>query len=122
MNARKLWDGLAWAAAGLVIVWTALWAYVNTLAGPHPPEWVYSFLHWHQPLSHWFVGLDLPPAGLVLAALFGLALYLLPSAIASSRRAPSFGSIFAVNVLFGWTVLGWLAALGWALTDRARSH
>jgi hypothetical protein len=28
--------------------------------------------------------------------------------------------VLLVNVLFGWTVLGWLASLVWVLLDRVR--
>ena len=42
----------------------------------------------------------------VIAALF---FYLLPSMIASIRNVEHGGAIVAVNVFFGWTVLGWIA-------------
>lgn len=40
--------------------------------------------------------------------------YFLPSMIASKRRHPSAGGIFLLNLLAGWTGIGWLAALIWS--------
>ena len=36
--------------------------------------------------------------------------YLLPTSIALVRRAPT-GFCFFVNLLLGWTVIGWIVAL-----------
>ena len=36
--------------------------------------------------------------------------YLLPTSIALVRRAPT-GVCFFVNLLLGWTVIGWIVAL-----------
>jgi len=44
-----------------------------------------------------------------------LAIYLLPSIIARVNRLRS--SVYVINVLFGWTVIGWLIALGIALSE-----
>jgi hypothetical protein len=49
--------------------------------------------------------------------LFILALYFIPAGLASSRKHHNTGAIFAVNLFFGWTVIGWLVALIWALTN-----
>ena len=46
------------------------------------------------------------------------AIYFLPLIIAVRRRARSKVGIGLVNFLFGWTVLGWIASLIWAYTDR----
>ncbi len=49
--------------------------------------------------------------------LIGLAVvYVLPTIVAVWRRHPSAGSVAAINALLGWTLLGWVAALAWALT------
>lgn len=48
--------------------------------------------------------------------LLGLAAYLLPVAIAASRSHPNTIAIAALNILLGWTMLGWIASLVWALT------
>lgn len=53
---------------------------------------------------------------LVLLAVFVLIpLYLLPSIIVIVRRHPQRIAIIALNVLLGWSLLGWVGALVWAL-------
>ncbi len=56
--------------------------------------------------------------------LFGLmfagAMYFLPTIIASSRDARSMTAIVLLNFFFGWTGVGWLVALIWALTAERR--
>jgi hypothetical protein len=43
-------------------------------------------------------------------------LYFLPSILAHHKRNQS--AIFVVNLLTGWTIIGWMVALVWALTDE----
>jgi hypothetical protein len=43
---------------------------------------------------------------------FSILLYFLPTLIA--RDKPDVMAIFLVNLLFGWTVIGWFVALIWA--------
>ncbi len=52
-----------------------------------------------------------------LGQLFGslLGLYCLPGLIAYRRGHPERVAIGALNLLLGWTFLGWVAALVWAL-------
>lgn len=45
----------------------------------------------------------------------GLLLYFLPAIIAWNKR--SFGPVMAINVFLGWTLVGWVVALAWALKD-----
>lgn len=52
----------------------------------------------------------------VFFVLLMLALYFLPTIIAVSRKHQSAGAIIALNILLGWTVLGWIGALIWSLT------
>jgi len=52
--------------------------------------------------------------GLLLGA---LALFFLPAFVAGTRKHHNTNAIFALNLLLGWTVLGWVAALIWALTQ-----
>jgi hypothetical protein len=49
------------------------------------------------------------------------ALYLLPVLIGSIRRVPGLGSVAVINVLLGWTFIGWVAALALVLRS-ARPH
>jgi hypothetical protein len=53
-----------------------------------------------------------------LIATAGLFIYLLPAMIASIREVEHDGAIIAINVIFGWTVLGWIAALIWAVVEK----
>lgn len=62
----------------------------------------------------------LAPFRLILFAA-GLAIYLLPAALAYGRNCREAVWIAAVNVLLGWTVIGWVATLGWAVSGRVRS-
>jgi type VI protein secretion system component VasK len=49
-------------------------------------------------------------------------LYLLPSAIAYSRYHKNFTLIFLLNLFLGLSVLGWLVALVWSLTNAKRKE
>ena len=42
--------------------------------------------------------------------------YLLPSFLAIVRGHESWWAIVALNLLLGWTVIGWIGALIWSLT------
>lgn len=55
----------------------------------------------------------------VLVLVFGgiALLHFLPAIIAGSRHVRNFWWIVLLNVLFGWTVIGWVVALVWALRD-----
>jgi hypothetical protein len=48
--------------------------------------------------------------------ILGLAVYFLPIIIAAVRHAKSIVGIILLNVLAGWTFIGWIVALVWALT------
>jgi len=41
--------------------------------------------------------------------------YLLPTAVALWRGHPATMNIFLVNLLLGWTIIGWVIALLWSL-------
>jgi Superinfection immunity protein len=45
----------------------------------------------------------------------GLFLYLLPTVIGVSRKVVNIGSVFAINLLLGWSLIGWVVALSLAL-------
>jgi hypothetical protein len=50
-------------------------------------------------------------------------LYLTPTVIAHLRCHSNFKAIAALNILTGWSALGWVASFVWALTDNVRgSH
>lgn len=47
--------------------------------------------------------------------LAALVLYFFPMYEAYIQKQPNFFSIFALNLLLGWTLVGWVVALVWAL-------
>lgn len=47
-----------------------------------------------------------------------LAVYFVPSIIAFCREHPQFAGVFALNLLLGWTFLGWVAAIVWAVISH----
>ena len=49
------------------------------------------------------------------------ALYLLPALIARARHLPALTAVVALDVLAGWTLIGWVIALAIALAP-ARHH
>lgn len=53
--------------------------------------------------------------GFVLIA-FAVVIYFLPMFVAYSRDHPQSTAIVFLNMLLGWTLIGWVAALVWALT------
>ena len=46
---------------------------------------------------------------------FGFLFYFLPSIIAAARSKRDLLSICVLNFLLGWTAIGWVVALVWAL-------
>jgi Superinfection immunity protein len=60
--------------------------------------------------------------GVMLGALM---LYLAPAMIADARERKDAFAVTMVNILLGWTVIGWFAALIWArqpVSDRRLKH
>jgi hypothetical protein len=52
-----------------------------------------------------------------------IILYFLPTIVALNRHLPWTTAIIILNVLLGWTVLGWVGALVWsAMPVPARSN
>jgi hypothetical protein len=56
----------------------------------------------------------------ILAILAGL--YLVPAIIAWIRGHDRKLAITALNILLGWSVLGWVGALLWSLMSSAGAH
>ena len=54
--------------------------------------------------------------------LLAIAAYVIPSLVARSRRHVNRNAIYALNLLGGWTFIGWVVALVWALTSNIESH
>ncbi|MFO0996224.1 MAG: superinfection immunity protein [Alphaproteobacteria bacterium] len=58
--------------------------------------------------------LTLPVMAIGIVALL---LYFLPALIAMNRRHQSAMAIFLLNLLLGWTALGWIVALIWSFSS-----
>lgn len=44
--------------------------------------------------------------------------YFLPTIIAMIRRSNNAGGVFLLNLFLGWTFIGWIIALVWAIASR----
>jgi len=56
----------------------------------------------------------------MLTLLVLTALYFLPAIVAHNKR--DFAGIFVVNLLFGWTIIGWVIAMIWACSAEVKPH
>lgn len=56
---------------------------------------------------------------LVLLLIF-LPIYFLPSVLAAARKHRHTAAVVALNLLLGWTGIGWVGALVWSLMDQKR--
>ncbi|WP_419946348.1 superinfection immunity protein [Candidatus Poriferisodalis sp.] len=54
---------------------------------------------------------------IVLIVLVGIPLYFLPSIIAFKRAHRQRVAILTLNILLGWTFLGWVGSLVWSLAQ-----
>jgi hypothetical protein len=57
-------------------------------------------------------------SGVAVAILIALNIYLIPSYVAFERDHPSRVGIFVLNLFLGVSVIGWIIALVWALSDN----
>jgi Superinfection immunity protein len=55
--------------------------------------------------------------GLLFFPIFGICFvfYFVPSIVAFARSKRDSASIFILNLLLGWTAIGWVIALVWSL-------
>ena len=61
----------------------------------------------------------LAPLHLMLFVIATLV-YLLPTGLAMYRDCKATVWIAVVNILLGWTIFGWFAAIGWAASGKSR--
>jgi heme/copper-type cytochrome/quinol oxidase subunit 3 len=54
--------------------------------------------------------------GLIILLISGI-IYFIPSIIANNRNHRQSTAIFLLNLLLGWTFIGWVAALIWAVIE-----
>ncbi len=62
--------------------------------------------------------LGLPVVLIVVICIVAFAIHFLPAIVAGSRHARNFWWILLLNFLLGWTFIGWVVALVWAITDE----
>lgn len=69
-------------------------------------------------MDHRFVDSRPRPFQTVLAWIIALVTggYMLPWAIAATRGKSNTGTVFWINLLLGWTVVGWIVALVMSIT------
>jgi hypothetical protein len=67
------------------------------------------------------LGAWLGPVGIggLAVSLVLLAVYFLPTMVARGNQKRNTGAVFLLNLLLGWTLLGWIAALIWAASKDA---
>src|ERR1700693_1418430 len=53
--------------------------------------------------------------------IWAILIYFLPSVAAIYGGQPNLNGLFLMNLLFGWTIAGWIVALSWTLRGRQRS-
>jgi hypothetical protein len=54
--------------------------------------------------------------GVLIGILIAIAAYFIPTTIAAFRGHHNTMAIFGLNLLLGWTFIGWVASLIWSLT------
>jgi hypothetical protein len=60
-------------------------------------------------------------AGFSIAISLSVATYMLPTLIAIKRHHRRAFSVAVLDILLGWTIVGWAIALIWSWTDAANS-
>ena len=66
-----------------------------------------------------------PTAATVVLGMFAIAavgIYFLPSIIATGRHTPHWLTVFLLNLLLGWSFVGWVAAMVMACRPHHRPH
>lgn len=58
----------------------------------------------------------------ILVLLFVLAVYLIPTIIAFTRGHASKWGIGVLNIVLGWSLIFWVVALIWSLSNKGQSQ
>ena len=56
----------------------------------------------------------------IIRVLITLIIYFLPGIIAILQKRNKSTAIFILNLLLGWTIIGWVAALVWTFCESKR--
>jgi uncharacterized protein (DUF983 family) len=57
-------------------------------------------------------------AAVLVAMVLGVALYFLPTFVAWSHKHRNVQALATLNLFLGWTVIGWVVSLVWAMYKR----
>ena len=52
---------------------------------------------------------------------FGGALYFFPTIVAFVKKKANKSAILVLNIFLGWTLVGWVVALVWAVSEEQRT-
>ena len=66
------------------------------------------------------IGVALGALLFVALSIVALAIYFFPTIVAASREHRNVAGVLLVNLFFGWTLLGWVGALVWAIYQEKR--
>ena len=58
----------------------------------------------------------------IFTLLFIGGIYFIPSFTASVKKHPYTTGIFILNIFLGWTIIGWVGALVWAVSVKNKSE
>lgn len=57
----------------------------------------------------------------LIVTVFWIVFYFVPTIVAHNRKHVEVNSIVVLNILLGWTCLGWVAALVWSFSSNVYS-
>jgi len=58
--------------------------------------------------------------GTVILGLIIVCIYFLPTVLANFNKHTKSDSIFIINLFLGWTLIGWVIALAWSVSENNR--
>nr|WP_226832637.1 superinfection immunity protein [Acidithiobacillus sulfurivorans] len=57
---------------------------------------------------------------LTIGLIFALFIYFIPTIIAMRRKKSNLAAIMVLNIFLGWSLVGWVISLVWALSMDAQ--
>lgn len=59
---------------------------------------------------------------LIILIIFAIALYFIPTIISISKGRDNTVAIFVLNLFLGWSFIGWIVALVWAVSNNSNQQ
>jgi len=56
----------------------------------------------------------------IVVFIIAMGVYMLPTIVGSLRKKKNIGAIAVLNFFLGWTVIGWIVALMWAVAHEGK--